>query len=80
MEIYYRISTQNLGDDNTDEQNMEYVKAVQSAIQTEFSAADVAVSLSSDFQRVRATGFDDNDSVCDRCEEIANDVWSWAEY
>lgn len=81
MKIELIISTQTLGDLNTDADNERYAAAVQAKLQTEYPEADVSVELD---ERATASSFWISDNPTAEIEEnvrlIAAQIWDKERY
>lgn len=75
------ISTNSLGDFNTEEENKRYIEAVADAIANEYPNAFITVRLTCDESASAFLVNDDLDEkVSYHVKEIANQVWNAANY
>lgn len=81
MNVELVISTQTLGDFNTDADNQRYADAVKAEIELQYPNASVSVELVSNV--CSNSYFASNDEigeVAENLQRIANDVWDDANY
>lgn len=81
MKIELTISTHNLGDSNTADDNQRYAAAVQTELQTEYPEADVSVELVKNITAGSCWVSDDpTGEIEENVNLIANQVWDKADY
>lgn len=79
--INYVVYSDHLGD-NTDAMNAAYISKVQEVLSDRYPESDVTVDLhnGSGYRNGGVSGFDDDESVLQDCNEVANDIWGRADY
>jgi len=81
MKIELTISTHTLGDCNTVDDNNRYADAVQSALEAEYSDAEVSVELVTNVTAGSCWVSDDSTGeIEENVNLIANQVWDKADY
>lgn len=81
MNIELTISTQNLGDTNTADDNQRYATAVQTQLQSEYPEATISVELvANDTASTCRVSDDPTGEIRDTINLIANQVWDEASY
>lgn len=81
MKIELTISTHNLGDCNTTDDNQRYATTVEAAIQAEYPEADVSVELIENVTSGSCFVSDDpRGEIEENVHIIANKIWDKADY
>ena len=81
MEIKLTISTDTLGELNTDRDNQRYAAAVLAELQSEYPGYDVSVDLVDDFSSNLCWVSDDSEGkIRENVNMIANRVWDKGDY
>ena len=80
MKIEFEISRDSLGDNNTETDNMQYIKAVQSALQKEYPNADIQVEITRSNMSKIWVDDDPYGEVEANVREIAKEIWDMELY